>query len=161
MFALATDLMQEKKCVVTGRYHYPNMEGKRVEVSNWQHCQSVCRVTAGCKYFSFWPDQGCQLQSEPKEYRHVENKAYEGVMSGPAICPGDEELGSMGFGGSNFLDSSTLYCLKNSKDACCSCGVCCLPFCHADTNKWTTRDGCPNAATGFCDAKQFSIPPTC
>ena len=147
--------------MVTGRYHYPNMEGKRVEVSNWQHCQSVCRVTAGCKYFSFWPDQGCQLQSEPKEYRHVENKAYEGVMSGPAICPGDEELGSMGFGGSNFLDSSTLYCLKNSKDACCSCGVCCLPFCHADTNKWTTRDGCPNAATGFCDAKQFSIPPTC
>ncbi|CAL1161523.1 unnamed protein product [Cladocopium goreaui] len=136
-------------CVVKGRYHYPNMDSKRIVVSNWQHCQSYCRITPMCKFFSYWPDKGCQLQDSEGDFRWVSNKAYSEVLSGPAVC-GEEELGAAPGGNSNYLDFSTSYCVQNPTDPCCPCGTCCLPFCSTD-HKWSIRDGCPNAAAGYCD----------
>ena len=129
-----------KGCVVTGKYHYPVMAGMRIEVSEWQHCQSYCRVTEGCQFFSYWPDHGCELQSGPGEYRTA-TSAYSGVISGPANCQ-DAPPGAI-----NLLDMSFMYCGVHPDAKCCKCGTCCLPYC--DNAKWTLREGCNyEAGTG-------------
>lgn len=58
------------------------------------------------KFFSYWPDKGCQLQDSEGDFRWVSNKAYSEVLSGPAVC-GEEELGAAPGGNSNYLDFST------------------------------------------------------
>ena len=58
------------------------------------------------KFFSYWPDKGCQLQESEGDFRWVSNKAYSEVLSGPAVC-GEEELGAAPGGNSNYLDFST------------------------------------------------------
>ncbi|OLQ10255.1 hypothetical protein AK812_SmicGene5977 [Symbiodinium microadriaticum] len=136
-----------KGCVVTGKYHYPVMPGMRIEVSEWQHCQSYCRVTEGCQFFSFWPDSGCELQSGPGEYRTA-TSAYSGVISGPANCADDPP------GAINLLDMSFMYCAAHPDAKCCKCGTCCLPYC--DNAKWTLREGCNYEVTGWCHP---SFPP--
>mmetsp|Transcript_29306 Transcript_29306/g.69077 ORF Transcript_29306/g.69077 Transcript_29306/m.69077 type:complete len:195 (+) Transcript_29306:78-662(+) len=136
-----------KGCVVTGKYHYPVMAGMRIEVSEWQHCQSYCRVTEGCQFFSYWPDHGCELQSGPGEYRTA-TSAYSGVISGPANCQ-DAPPGAI-----NLLDMSFMYCGVHPDAKCCKCGTCCLPYC--DNAKWTLREGCNYEVTGWCHP---SFPP--
>ena len=121
------------ECTTPGMYHFPNMEGFRIEVSRWEHCQSYCRVTEGCQFFSYWPDGGCELQSGPGEFRKA-STAYSAVISGPASC-GDVEPGTI-----NLLDMSFLYCMAHPDDGCCTCGSCCLPFCSS--GHWTLRAGC-------------------
>eukprot|EP00437_Effrenium_voratum_P006741 CAMPEP_0181438204 /NCGR_PEP_ID=MMETSP1110-20121109/21789_1 /TAXON_ID=174948 /ORGANISM="Symbiodinium sp., Strain CCMP421" /LENGTH=187 /DNA_ID=CAMNT_0023561885 /DNA_START=63 /DNA_END=627 /DNA_ORIENTATION=+ len=99
-------------CTQPGYYHYPNMEGMRIQVSAWQHCQSYCRVTPDCKYFSFWPDGGCQLQAHSGEYREA-SYDYRSVVSGPETCMGE----TLPPGAVNYLDASTAYCVKNPTDS--------------------------------------------
>ena len=120
-------------CVEVGKYHFPKMEGHRIEVSRWEHCQAYCRVTQGCQFFSFWPDGGCELQSAPGEYRTA-SSAYSGVVSGPASC-GEVTPGTI-----NLLDMAFLYCFDHPNDSCCKCGTCCLPYCS--NSEWTLRSGC-------------------
>lgn len=147
---------QVTSCVTSGHYHYPNMASKKIKTKTWQHCQSYCRITTGCTDFSFWPDHGCELQSNPSEWRTVSNHQYDGVLSGPAVCPGDHQPGAF-----NVLDASTSYCLSHQTDVCCSCGACCLPYCDLKASKWTVRQGCPHPVIGYCDAKAYSTPPGC
>mmetsp|Transcript_38596 Transcript_38596/g.86286 ORF Transcript_38596/g.86286 Transcript_38596/m.86286 type:complete len:200 (+) Transcript_38596:74-673(+) len=132
--------------LTTGKYHYPNMQNIRIQVTRWEHCQSYCRVTVGCKFFSFWPDGGCQLQSGPGEFRTA-SSAYSAVISGPAHCEGQ----STPKGVINLLDMSTQYCLTHPADSCCSCGVCCNAYCSK--HQWTLRDGCGYKVDGFCEVE--------
>ena len=127
------DQDESKGCITKGKYHYPVIPGLRIEVTRWQHCQSYCRVTEGCQFFSFWPDGGCELQSGPGEYRTA-TAAYSGVLSGPASC-GDTPPGAI-----NLLDQSFMYCAYHPDALCCKCGTCCLPYC--ENAEWTLRDGC-------------------
>ncbi|CAE6916755.1 unnamed protein product [Symbiodinium natans] len=143
---------ESKGCVTKGMYHYPNIPDLRIKVDRWQHCQSYCRVTEGCQFFSFWPDGGCELQSGPGEYRKA-SKSYSGVLSGPANC-GDTPPGAI-----NLLDQAFMFCAYHPDAPCCKCGTCCLPYC--ENSKWTLREGCNYQVGGWCDPALQLPPPIC
>ena len=67
------------------KYSPLDMPGQSKSLENGAvDCQSRCKNTAGCSYFSFWEDGTCHLQDSDAttEIDHF-------AISGPSRCPND------------------------------------------------------------------------
>eukprot|EP00930_Biecheleria_cincta_P060165 TRINITY_DN4585_c0_g1_i2.p1 TRINITY_DN4585_c0_g1~~TRINITY_DN4585_c0_g1_i2.p1 ORF type:complete len:488 (-),score=69.55 TRINITY_DN4585_c0_g1_i2:78-1541(-) len=87
------------ECLEMGEYYFsddiPNV--LRTVQASPANCLDHCRQTAGCAYFSFWPDGGCILQGD-KATQHNASSSNSNVISGHIGCasPGSHAASAWG-----------------------------------------------------------------
>ena len=106
-FEGSTDVRKLRDCFQYGTYyggptHEPGTS--KVFAPSAEACQEDCKNTARCAHFSFWPDGSCLLTDS----RSRPMSSSQGVISGPAFCPGhpgetNQDYGNFGPGG-NYED---------------------------------------------------------
>jgi len=80
-------------CVVQGYYYSPHTTEAETAEVGWEACQLRCASDVYCKFFGYWPDQGCMVAgAEAELYKGapgcVDTEDCDGmkVVSGPEKC---------------------------------------------------------------------------
>jgi len=90
----------QQGCFSYNYLFYP-AQSSNLTVGNARECQDKCRVTAGCKHFSYWKRNGMCLFAA--EDANLVRSAVEGSVTGPEACmPNDPVCKTTAFPGPRF-----------------------------------------------------------
>jgi len=80
-------------CVVQGYFYSPHTTEPETAETGWEACQLRCATDVYCKFFGYWPDQGCVVSGSEAELYNgapgcvdARNCDATRVVSGPEGC---------------------------------------------------------------------------